>query len=104
MDGAGKSVRPCFGLDGGGHDHGDHASATVKTVEYQPVAPEGNGSARSSVCTVPVPSVARTSRRWEPGVASQASDHCRQVSSQGTEANCAGCQSPPSARTSTASM
>ena len=74
---------------------------TVTTTECQPVAPSGNGGARSSGWVAPVPSVALTSRVWRPGVASQGQTHWRQVSALCSAASRAGRQGPPSARTST---
>ena len=71
------------------------------TTECQPVAPSGNGGARSSGWVAPVPSVALTSRVWRPGVASHGQTHWRQVSALCSAASRAGRQGPPSARTST---
>ena len=47
------------------------AQRTRTTTWWCPVAPSGNGWARSAVCVAPERSIARTASRWSPGVASQ---------------------------------
>src|SRR5690606_24452408 len=79
---------------------GGHSAITW--TECRPEAPSGTGSARSAVCTAPVPSVTRTRRVCRPGERPTSARHWRQVSIPGTSASPASVQPPPSTDTSTA--
>ncbi len=80
---------------------GPRRQSTSTVTLSQPVDPLGATGARRPVCVLPDASVARTSSRWVPGVASHCQTHCRQVSRPSSAPRLASRQAPPSTRTST---
>ena len=65
-------------------------------IDILSLAPSGNTSALSAVCTAPVPSVARARSVCAPGLAVQSKTHCRHVSAEYAADKRAGRHSPSS--------